>query len=240
LTALTASKVVFTDASDNLTSTGTVATDQGGTGLTSYTAGDLPYYTTGTALSKLGIGANGTILTSTGSAPQWSTASTISVGTATNIAGGAAGSVPYQSGSSTTTFLSIGAANTVMTSSGSAPQWVTSLTGLTGVSSSGITNTSLTATRVVFSTTGGAQTDSADLTFSSNILTLKSTLRLSGSSSGYVGLSPAAAAGSTTYTLPSADGTTGQFLSTNGSGTLSWSSAGGGAQDYIVQSYGVV
>jgi hypothetical protein len=240
LTALTASKVVFTDASDNLTSTGTVATDQGGTGLTSYTAGDLPYYATGTALSKLGIGANDTILTSTGSAPQWSTASTISVGTATNIAGGAGGSVPYQSASSTTTFLSIGAANTVMTSSGSAPQWVTSLTGLTGVSSSSITNTSLTATRVVFSTTGGAQTDSADLTFSSNILTLKSTLRLSGSTSGYVGLSPAAAAGSTTYTLPSADGTTGQFLSTNGSGTLSWSSAGGGAQDYIVQSYGIV
>jgi len=240
LTALTASKVVFTDASDNLTSTGTVATDQGGTGLTSYTAGDLPYYAAGTALSKLGIGANDTILTSTGSAPQWSTASTISVGTATNIAGGAAGSVPYQSGSSTTTFLSIGAANTVMTSSGSAPQWVTSLTGLTGVSSSSITNTSLTATRVVFSTTGGAQTDSADLTFSSNILDLKGTLRLSGSTSGYVGLSPAAAAGSTTYTLPSADGTTGQFLSTNGSGTLSWSSAGGGAQDYIVQSYGIV
>lgn len=73
-------------------------------------------------------------------------------------------------------------------------------------------------------------------------LDVKGTLRLSGSTSGYVGLSPAAAAGSTTYTLPSADGTTGQFLSTNGTGTLSWASAsaGGGAQDYIVQSYGIV
>ena len=69
---------------------------------------------------------------------------------------------------------------------------------------------------------------------------IKGTLRLSGSSSGYVGLSPAAAAGSTTYTLPSADGTSGQLLSTNGSGTLSWATAGGGAQDYIVQSYGIV
>lgn len=48
-------------------------------------------------------------------------------------------------------------------------------------------------------------------------------LRLSGSSSGYVGLQGAAAAGSTTYTLPSADGASGQFLSTNGSGVLSWS-----------------
>lgn len=52
-------------------------------------------------------------------------------------------------------------------------------------------------------------------------------LRLSGSSSGYVGLQAAAAAGSTTYTLPSADGTNGQVLSTNGSGVLSWATGGG-------------
>ena len=58
-------------------------------------------------------------------------------------------------------------------------------------------------------------------------LDVKGTLRLSGSSSGYVGLAPAAAAGSTTYTLPSADGTSGQLLSTNGSGTLSWATASG-------------
>jgi hypothetical protein len=59
-------------------------------------------------------------------------------------------------------------------------------------------------------------------------LDVKGTLRLSGATSGYVGLAPAAAAGSTTYTLPTADGTTGQVLSTNGSGTLSWATAGGG------------
>ena len=53
-------------------------------------------------------------------------------------------------------------------------------------------------------------------------LDVKGTLRLSGSGSGYVALAPAAAAGSTTYTLPSADGTSGQALITNGSGTLSW------------------
>jgi hypothetical protein len=50
---------------------GTIATGYGGTGLTSYTAGDMPYYVSGTALSKLGIGANGYILTSNGSAPTW-------------------------------------------------------------------------------------------------------------------------------------------------------------------------
>ncbi len=56
-------------------------------------------------------------------------------------------------------------------------------------------------------------------------LDVKGTLRLSGSTSGYVGFAPAAAAGSTTYTLPSADGTNGQQLTTNGAGTLSWASA---------------
>lgn len=50
---------------------GTIATGYGGTGLTSYAAGDMLYYTSGTALSKVGIGANGYILTSNGSAPTW-------------------------------------------------------------------------------------------------------------------------------------------------------------------------
>jgi len=53
-------------------------------------------------------------------------------------------------------------------------------------------------------------------------------IRLTGTTSGYVGLAPAAAAGSTTYTLPAADGTSGQVLSTNGSGVLSWATASGG------------
>ena len=41
--ALTASKALFTDASKNLTSTGTVGTTQGGTGLTSFTANGVLY-----------------------------------------------------------------------------------------------------------------------------------------------------------------------------------------------------
>ena len=53
----------------------------GGTGLTSYTAGDLPYFATGTALSKLGIGTSNQVLTSSGSAPQWST--NLSIGSLT-------------------------------------------------------------------------------------------------------------------------------------------------------------
>jgi len=47
-------------------------------------------------------------------------------------------------------------------------------------------------------------------------------LRMYGADSGYVGLAPAAAAGSTTYILPAADGESGQVLSTDGDGALEW------------------
>jgi len=63
----------------------TTPTTAGGTGLTSYTAGDLLYYATGTTLSKLAIGANTTVLTSSGTAPQWTAQSSLSVGTAANL-----------------------------------------------------------------------------------------------------------------------------------------------------------
>jgi hypothetical protein len=57
-------------------------------------------------------------------------------------------------------------------------------------------------------------------------LDVKGTLRLSGSSSGYIGFAPASAAGSITYTLPSADGLRGQALGTSGSAVLSWMHTG--------------
>jgi len=64
-------------------------------------------------------------------------------------------------------------------------------------------------------------------------LTLNATaeLRLADTdSSHYVGFkAPGTVTTNRIWTLPSADGTTGQVLSTNGSGTLSWSTAGGGA-----------
>jgi hypothetical protein len=50
-------------------------------------------------------------------------------------------------------------------------------------------------------------------------------LALAGSTSGTVTLAAKAVAGSTTFRLPSADGTSGQFMSTDGSGNLSFASA---------------
>ena len=142
----------------------------GGTAQSTYTQGDFLYASASNTLSKLGIGTVNYILTSTGSIPQWSAPSSIIVQTATNLAGGLAGSVPYQSALDTTTFLAIGAANRVMTSTGSAPQWVTALSGLTSVSSSSINNTSLTSGRVVYSGAVGIQADSANLTFDGTTL----------------------------------------------------------------------
>lgn len=50
-------------------------------------------------------------------------------------------------------------------------------------------------------------------------------LEPSGSGSSYTGFKAPALAGNVIYTLPTADGSSGQVLSTNASGTLSWSSA---------------
>lgn len=58
-------------ASGTITLAGTLATGNGGTGLTTYTAGDLPYYAAGTALSKLTLGAQGQVLRAGASAPEW-------------------------------------------------------------------------------------------------------------------------------------------------------------------------
>ena len=58
---------------------------------TNYTAGDLPYYASGSAFTKLGIGTSGYFLTSSGSAPQWTDPTTLAV---TSISFGTTGLTP--------------------------------------------------------------------------------------------------------------------------------------------------
>lgn len=117
----------------------------GGTAQSTYAQGDLLYASAANTLAKLPIGISTYILTSNGTIPGWSVPSSVVIGTATNLAGGAAGSLPYQSGASTTVFLSIGTANQVITSTGTAPQWSSALT-LTGLSNSGLTTLDKTVT----------------------------------------------------------------------------------------------
>jgi hypothetical protein len=52
------------------------------------------------------------------------------------------------------------------------------------------------------------------------------TLRLNGSTSGYTEIDAPAVAGSNTLVLPTGNGSSGQVLTTNGSGALSWSGMG--------------
>jgi hypothetical protein len=215
LSSATASKAVFTDGSKALTSTGTLATDQGGTGQSSYTAGDLVYYATGTAFTKLAIGASTTILTSSGSAPQWTAASGVTIGTATNLAGGAAGSVPYQTGSGATSFLSIGTANFVLTSTGSAPTW-TANTGTGSV----VRATSPTLTTPVLGAATATSINGLTVSTTTGTLTLANGSTLATSGANSITLT---STGATNVTLP----TSGTLATTAGTvGTISFGTTG--------------
>ncbi|MFV8248540.1 beta strand repeat-containing protein [Bdellovibrio bacteriovorus] len=59
-------------------------------------------------------------------------------------------------------------------------------------------------------------------------LDVKGEIRTSGTSSGYSGFRAPASGNNITYTLPGADGTNNQVLTTNGSGTLSWTTPAAG------------
>ena len=139
--------------------TGTLLTDKGGTGQSSYTAGDMTYYASGTALTKLPIGTSTFVLTSSGTAPQWVSPSTIPVGTATNLDGGSNGTIPYQSAPGTTQMLAAGTANYVLKANGAAaPTWVAQSTLAAGTATTA-TNLAGGATwRVPYQTGAGATT----------------------------------------------------------------------------------
>jgi hypothetical protein len=122
-----------------ITVAGTLVAANGGTGQSSYTTGDLLYATGSTALSKLGIGTNGQILTSTGTAPQWSTLSGVAV---TTFSAGTTGFTP-----STATSGAVTLAGTLATTNGG--------TGLT----------SFTANGVVYASSSSALTTGSALTF---------------------------------------------------------------------------
>lgn len=96
-------KLAISDLTPGLS---TIAATKGGTGQTSYAAGDLLYASTTTALSKLPVGAANTVLTSSGSAPQWSAGlsiSTLTTSSTVTLNGGTANGVVYLDGSKVAT-----------------------------------------------------------------------------------------------------------------------------------------
>lgn len=237
--------------------------------------------------------------------------STLAVGTATNLAGGGAGQVPYQTGAGATSFTTTGTAGQVLTSNGSsAPTWTTPAASI-GVTDDTTTNgtryplfanqtTGTITTEYVSSTklqynpfTG--ELSASGFTGSGANLTSLPAGQLSGTipsgvlgnSTVYIGTTAIAlnrgsgaqsltgvnidgTAGGLSSTLAVTSGGTGQASYTNGqllignttgntltkstltagsgititngagSITIATSGGGGGAQDYIVQSYGIV
>lgn len=233
--------------------TAPVVTTLGGTGLSSYTTGDLLYYSTGTALSKLGIGTATYLLTSSGSAPQWSDPTGVTVGnatnavnatnatnatsatTATNVAGGAAGSLLYQTGASTTTSLALGASSYLLTAGGSAPQWsdpatvtVGSATTATNANNVAVTASTTNATfypTFVDTTTGNQAIEvGAGLTFNPSTNVLTTTT-FSGALSGN--------ATTATTSTNVAGGSANQIVFNTGAGTTSFITAPTVANTYL-------
>ena len=139
--------------SGTVISLNTVPVASGGTNLTSYTAGDLLYASGTTTIAKLGIGTTNYVLTSSGSAPQYVDQSTLTAGAATNIAGGAAGSVPYNTGSGATSFLALGTTNYVLTAGASAPQYVAQSTLSVGSATTATTATNATNVAITANST---------------------------------------------------------------------------------------
>jgi len=102
------------------------------------TTGSLVYQTGAGATSFLGLGTTNYVLTAGATAPQYVAQSTLSVGsastatTSTNLAGGVAGAIPWQSAPSTTGFTAAGTTGQVLTSGGTGvPTWTTPVSNAT-------------------------------------------------------------------------------------------------------------
>lgn len=116
----------------------------GGTSFSSYTTGDMLYASGTTAFSKLTLGTAGYVIVAGASAPQYVAQSTLSVGKASNLAGGSAGAIAYQSAADTTTFLSLGTTSYVLVAGASAPQYVAQSTLSVGNATTATTATTAT------------------------------------------------------------------------------------------------
>ena len=138
--ANTASKVVARDASGNFAAgtitaalTGNASTATTATNVTGGAAGSLVYQTGSAATTTLALGTSNYVLTAGATAPQYVAQSTLSVGsattatTATNVGGGSANQIVYQTGSGATSFISNGTTGQVLTATTSgAPTFQTS------------------------------------------------------------------------------------------------------------------
>ena len=183
---------------------GAVSTATTATNIAGGTAGALAYNTASGTTTFLTLGTTNYVLTAGATSPQYVAQSTLSVGsatsatTATNLASGAAGYIPYQSASSTTSFLSAGTSGQVLTSGGSgAPTWSapTAVTTVTDDTTTNATRYPLFANQ----TTGNLSTEyvsSTKLQFTPSTGTLAATV-FSGAGTSLTGTAASLSIGGT-------------------------------------------
>lgn len=191
---------------------GTLAIAQGGTNSSATPTNGGVGYGTGTAYAFSAAGTSSDVLTSAGAAsPTWTSQSSLAVGTSTNLAGGATGSLPYQSGAGATTFLPTSTNGYILTLTAGLPSWQPA-------PASGVT------------TFDAGTTGLTPSTATSGAVTLAGTLALA---NGGTNASLTAVAGAVPYSTASAialtaAGTAGQVLTSNGASAPTWVTPAGG------------
>jgi hypothetical protein len=219
-------------------------------------SGYVPYQSAASTTAFVSAGTTGQVFTSGGTGtPTWTSQSALSVGTATNIAGGSANQIHYQTGAGATSFITAPTvSSTYLQWSGSAFIWTTLTTSAGGSN-----------TQVQYNS-GGSLAGSANMVFNgSTLTTLNSayTGTLTGGtgvvnlgsgqfykdSSGNVGigatlsawatLTPALQIGSSSAFLASQGSTEAVYLGSNAYFNSTWKYGVNGLASYYRQQNGV-
>jgi len=183
-------------------------------------SGSLVFATSPTLVTPiLGTPTSGDFSSGTFTWPTFNQNTTGTATTATNLVGGASGNIPYQTASSTTTFLATGTNGQVLTLASGVPSWATPTAGtVTSVSGSG------TVSGISLS---GTVTSSGSLTLGGT-LDLSAPPAIGGTTANSIRGTSITATSSFVGTNFDASGLGGGSLRTNGgSSCLQWGGGGG-------------
>ena len=198
-------------AGGTITLGGTLAVGAGGTGLASWTTNTLVYANGTASLAGLVLGTNLSISSGTLNAANASFATAVSGtsflalntpitsgGTMTlSVTGGTATAVPYFANSTSLAVSGALTSNSIMLASSTGPK-----------------------------TVAGMTTDGLSVITIGGTASARGQINLGGNSSGSVGITVAAAAGSWSFVLPTGAGSSGQPLLSAAGGTLTWGTLG--------------